>query len=847
MNCRDQIIYGTLLHDIGKFMQRAEASCPALEDDNAKQRVCPSNQGRFTHLHSLWTDQFFTEYGELFPDPNERFPEIEDNLANLAARHHVPSTPAQWIVTEAERMSSGMDRKVRDEDDEIGPRAYKSTLLRSLFACVDLKLNRGALPPDRWEYPLAPLKPDKTVLFPVEQKGEQKSLVDAYRRVWLQFIGELESLRRLRGQPALFFHRLLWLWQKYAWCVPSSTIDLPDISLYDHSRTAAGIAACLYDYHKANGTWSDHEIRNRGVEKFRLLAGDLSGIQRAIFAFAPTRSKGVARTLRARSFYLSLLGEAAIEFVLARLGAHPTQVFMNAGGRFLVLLPNLSKLESQLHEMQFTADRWCRERFNGLLTLNLDWSVTLRSWDFYLSGHQQYAPKAPAERKTFSTILREVQRALEQKKRRKLYSVFVGADGQWRDSEAFLLSERYERYQQEGKCEACGEEPAEPGEEEGMKIGAFCKIFRSLGRDLLNDPALVWDKRGASLSFFDGEVGVKVVQTENLHGVGDRIEELNTDERGFACRFTANYVPRLQEGQKPRLQRLCQDEELHALGEGNVLPLNAIAASAKREEGQDILGVDYLGLLKGDVDFLGQIFSRGLGEDLSVSRYATLSRMLDLFFSGYLSTLTREEYRNTYTVYAGGDDFFLITDWENALHLAERLERDFRAYTCHNPNITLSVGVALTKPHYPIRLGAERAEDLLKDAKDKGRKRLSVFSRTVEWEIFREKLEPYFQFLDEAIREEQFSTGFLYRLLKYHKMHRELTEEGKIERALYRSFMSYDVERNIKKQDANKRVVNQDVLDELYRLFDLVKQDKVLMDNLSIPVQWALYRNRRGG
>jgi CRISPR-associated protein Csm1 len=274
--------------------------------------------------------------------------------------------------------------------------------------------------------------------------------------------------------------------------------------------------------------------------------------------------------------------------------------------------------------------------------------------------------------------------------------------------------------------------------------------------------------------------------------------------------------------------------------------LSAIAAGAKREEKQDIVGVDYLGLLKGDVDFLGQIFSRGLAENLSVSRYATLSRMLDLFFSGYLNTLTREEYRNTYTVYAGGDDFFLISDWQNALHLADRLEQDFRAYTCHNPNISLSVGLALTKPRYPIRLGAERAEDLLKEAKDKGRARLTVFGRTVEWGIFRGKLKPYFRFLNDGINKGEFGTGFLYRLLKYHRMHVELTEEGKVERALYRPLMSYDLKRNIEKHK-NGQVVNQPVLDELHRLFDQIKQDKILMDNLSIPVQWALYRNRRGG
>jgi CRISPR-associated protein Csm1 len=838
MNCRDQTVYSTLLHDVGKFMQRAEVPCPGLMNDNVKQRVCPFDKatGRFTHLHSLWTEQFFDEYGALFPDPTERFPEAEDNLTNLAAWHHKPSTPVQWVVTEAERMSSGMDRKPKDIEDETpGREQYKRTHLRSLFARVNI--GRGELSQSRWVHQVSALTPEQAALFPFTVEDERESLVPAYRRLWDQFVQELENLRPLRRQSALFFQRLLWLWQKYAWCVPSSTIDLPDISLYDHSRTAAGIAACLYDYHQATDTWDEHAIRMRDTVKFRLLAGDLSGIQRALFAFDPTRSKGVAKTLRARSFYLAMVGEAAIEFILARLHAHSTQVFMNAGGRFLILLPNLSSLEAELDEIQRQADRWCRERFNGLLTLNLDWSTTLRAEDFY--------------GKAFPDVLRKVQEALERTKRRKLHSVLVGEDGRWRDADdAFLLSERYEAYQREGKCESCGEEPAEPGEEDGMKVGVNCRNLRDLGRKLLDDPALVWDERDADMPFFGDEVGIKIVNARNLQGIGDRIEELNAPSGRFACRFMANHVPRLEADKKERLRRLCDDEEIKELDEGNPLPLSAIAVEALREEAkngrQEVIGVDYLGLLKGDVDFLGQIFSRGLDEDLSISRYATLSRMLDLFFSGYLNTLTREEYHNTYTVYAGGDDFFLISDWENAIHLAERLEHNFRAYTCHNPNITLSVGLALTKPRYPIRLGADRAEEFLKESKERGRERLTVFGRTVTWEAFRDKLEDYFHFLDQAVRDEQFGTGFLYRLLKYHQMHLDFKEKGQIERALYRSRMSYDLKRNIEKRE-NGRVVNQEILDQLYRLFDLRTQDMVLMDNLSIPVQWALYRNRRGG
>lgn len=253
-------------------------------------------------------------------------------------------------------MSSGMDRKPRDIEDEApGREEYKRAHLRSLFAHI--VGNRGTPSQERWVHQVAPLIPEKATIFPFTVKDERESLAPAYRRLWDQFVGELESLRPLRRQSTLFSQRLLWLWQKYAWCVPSSTIDLPDISLYDHSRTAAGIAACLYDYHRQTDIWNDHAIRTRATVKFRLVAGNLSGIQRALFAFEPNRSKGVAKTLRARSFYLAMVGEAAIAFILSRLSAHPTQVFMNAGGRFLILLPDLPALDSALHVIQHTADQ----------------------------------------------------------------------------------------------------------------------------------------------------------------------------------------------------------------------------------------------------------------------------------------------------------------------------------------------------------------------------------------------------------------------------------------------------------------------------------------------------------
>jgi len=57
----DEVTLGALLHDIGKFMQRAHGTIADLpgrsrEMDNV---LCPLREGRYSHKHILWTDAFF--------------------------------------------------------------------------------------------------------------------------------------------------------------------------------------------------------------------------------------------------------------------------------------------------------------------------------------------------------------------------------------------------------------------------------------------------------------------------------------------------------------------------------------------------------------------------------------------------------------------------------------------------------------------------------------------------------------------------------------------------------------------------------------------------------------------
>ena len=92
----------------------------------------------------------------------------------------------------------------------------------------------------------------------------------------------------------------------------------------------------------------------------------------------------------------------------------------------------------------------------------------------------------------------------------------------------------------------------------------------------------------------------------------------------------------------------------------------------------------------------------------SISRVATLSRQLNLFFSGYLGELLKE-YERCQIVYAGGDDLFVIGSWDQLPDLAQKIREAFGVFCCGNPDLTLSGGIALTGGKYPISRGADHA------------------------------------------------------------------------------------------------------------------------------------------
>jgi len=148
-------------------------------------------------------------------------------------------------------------------------------------------------------------------------------------------------------------------------------------------------------------------------------------------------------------------------------------------------------------------------------------------------------------------------------------------------------------------------------------------------------------------------------------------------------------------------------------------------------------GARMLGVLKADVDSLGAAISNLLKRNGGNGREALrrFSKELDKFFSQAL----QEEMRGAakgggadghrwdliYTVFAGGDDMLLVGPWGVMLDFAghmhslfdQRFGRQAQERPCPTP-LTISAGVAIIKPKYPIHLAARQANELLDEAKE---------------------------------------------------------------------------------------------------------------------------------
>lgn len=284
------VVLAALLHDIGKYLHRGDFG------------------GMVSGPHPEVGANLLRAHAEAFGQCVDA-----EVLTVLVQRHHESRSfaPELQVDSIADEHLRALARLVSRSDNlasaERGERAegmqdYRTTCLAPVFSRVQLLGSGASVPLHLPQGAIGDLRAEPPV-FPQEGRhGTREEVTDHIRAFGRAF----ESLRGTLPWDDFdcVFSHLLALLNGFASCIASDTqSQTPDVSLYDHLRLTAAIAACLYLYHEETGTLTDSALKAKDQpERFVLLVGDVSGIQDYLFDIASTGAGGVARRLRARSF-----------------------------------------------------------------------------------------------------------------------------------------------------------------------------------------------------------------------------------------------------------------------------------------------------------------------------------------------------------------------------------------------------------------------------------------------------------------------------------------------------------------------------------------------------------------
>jgi len=814
---RQAIYLAALLHDIGKFWQRASKNRTVLKDSTLQMSgsICPINQNKqSTHLHALFTHEFFENNRSVFPGDFEHEGK-NVQLGNLSARHHKHNLGSlERIIQYADILSSGHDRREESEDEDEGKSGdirykYKKIPLLNPFDQVYEIREKSK----RSHYPFNPLKTDETI-FAERDVDLDKDKMDDYAALWTAFEKEVQKLPK-NNFPALA-KTLLYLLKKYTWCIPSATNTMPDISLYDHLKTTAAIAACLYDSEQIEdfGNVPDTKdgLNEEQKERFALLVGDFSGIQKFIYQLS---SKGAAKTLKGRSFYLNLLQDAVITKIKSIFEIEDAHLLMASGGRFQILLPNNPAKLDKVEKFVGKVNLELREDFDGAIYL----ATGIESFAANSFMISDTGKSDKTNGRIFTDILRDAYKQVEESKSRKYASVI---------SKNFFKAGPVAGTGSEQICHITGvdlQDNQKKPIDEGVYVSPRVYEQIELGKWLKNAGYILKIKKGdgnwsnseitplQQVMNSDEVITYRFIKKPDLDAQKYRkllaeeyllevitlndTEFMNFSETDSAVAHSFMFYGAAWSPDEV----MDKDNEVIETGTPRPVEFTDIANDGRN---------NLMAVLRLDVDSLGRLFKEGfdvqdgVGYNLaSISRFSNMSEKLDLFFSGYIHhllsqvleskneldmTLVAEEFEqknpNQYIlpVYAGGDDVFIICRWDIAPQLAKRMYDDFKKFTNHHPKMSLSGGVSIVHGKYPIHKTALEAEEAehkaktLKTAEDKpedGKDAFCMFGQAMSWDDFK-LAESYVKQIVKWQKKmgSRALLGFLRRLYsEYHEKH----------------------------------------------------------------------------
>lgn len=796
-----ELRFASFLHDIGKFIQR-QGTGGNHQDKGAE------------FVRSLFGEgATISEIIRMHHSPND----LDDSELKKLAE----------IVQKADHLSAA-----ERVDDERGKNDPHTSALISPFGYVT-GINVSLDSPIVTYFPLTIMSPEIDIT-PVKTEKEANASSETYGQLYRQFLDNLKELPAQLSES--YFETLFYHVCAFTSLVPSATYySVPDISLFEHLRCTCAIAEALY----------------RGEsDSFIIIGGDVSGIQKFIYNVkSPLEAQaGMATRLRGRSLRVEFLAKAAANFILNELSLSIASLIWCTGGHFLILAPSGKEIMEKLKEIQKEVDKRLLKNYHASLYLTLGWIEI---------PHDGL--------RSFHKTMQKLSLELERSKRRKFFSI--------------MRSLREEDLPAGKPCSVCGE-PIPRGED---RLCTKCDHDEKIGRLLPKSNYIIEILYYDGLEFTGSEFREKESLTDmgttwflckDEDDVGETISRLSKHSEKFKvirilkvndAQFLTESIATI--AKRPSMPISCGYiliGKYAPMKHGKVMTFDEVAL--KPEELQD--GTERrLAVARMDVDNLGSIFSEGIiggpeeeSEDSeldrisrmnrdTISRYTTMSRLFDHFFKGFVNKIL--EGKKVFTIYAGGDDVFIAGLWVDVIEACRELNERFRRFTSCNPNITISCGISIFKPKFPVGKAGLEAGELL-DGRSKsvtGKNSITVLGETVLWNeetstrVYRslDNLLKVAGELEGLLKEKRISTGFLYRLIEFQKHTFEKRDDEYAERMLntteplirckYVPFLKYLLARN-------KSTLG----DEWFKKLD--EELPKIIPFATLPVSWVLFRYR---
>lgn len=847
------------LHDIGKFLERAKISLPSnWESEETKSLYQPFNRNGnyFTHAHARYSAYFFDLYRDFIPT-RYHFTSGDDCIPKLSARHHIPSTPLEWIVAEADRISSGFDRDSFDTYNASQDRSdYLTTRLIPLFESAgkfdhsSSNHNFNSIDKYKYRYRVGEYNPENS--FPVELSNYKPDAAE-YNTLFQSFNNSMRSLPiEILQNERLWCECLVSLVEKYTCFIPSATTDntIPDISLFDHLKSTGALAGAMFAYHKDTNTLNDLDsIQNRNIQKFYLVEGKFFGIQSFIFQEGGSTNRKAAKILRARSAMVTLLLELLSVKILQELNLTSLSRLLYAAGKFTLLLPNTKQTLDILEKIKENLNKNLYEQYFGKVSVGLV-ALPISSNDLMPSN--------------IDATMWKLKNQMEEAKYKR-----------WNPSLHFGVFHKYlSQFQANdsnptGLCSYCGERPEDSNciiKEDNSYACKVCKEQIELGTNLFKKEILVIyeDSQPNHIHWIDG-IAWNFVSKDQLKQIPQNsiLRQFDLKHKGNEA-FRDGLTPSPVTGYIPIVRDIVslngnQFFERRGLNQEDVgyedMPLSfwGIAALSTLDEkdsnNHSLVGVQSIAGLKADVDRLGQLLKTSFRAS-NLSRFATFSRMLDYFFTDYLKNYihSRKEFKGTYTIFSGGDDLFLILPSRYAYQFIEGLREKFSLFTCNNDSMSFSAGISFHKPGHSIRTISKSSERELEHAKSI-RNAYSLFEEICPWQKASELWQTY-QKWEDWLDKKYASTAFYYRINSFIESHHyeEQMKNGSIDNyqpylshLLWRSHFKYSLVRtfatNLSDKDTKDQAVKEalDISDWIDKYGNLLKH----------TLWYFIYNNRK--